>query len=105
MKFTKSALFAAIAMATLSAQAALYPELPVGLKNGTGALIDDTVYVGLGTSGNKFFALNLKEADAKWQEIAAFPGGDRNQPIFSSCKRQIICFRWFTKKMKKVNYS
>jgi N-acetylneuraminate epimerase len=100
MKFTKSALFAAIAMATFSAQAALYPELPVGLKNGTGALIDDTVYVGLGTSGNKFFALNLKEADAKWQEIAAFPGGDRNQPISAAVNGKLYVFGGLQKNEK-----
>lgn len=100
MKFTKSALFTAIAMAAFSAQAALYPELPIGIKNGTGALINDTVYVGLGTGGNKFFALNLKEAGAQWQEITSFPGGDRNQPISAAVDGKLYVFGGLQKNEK-----
>lgn len=85
MRFTfpvlRHTLFATIAMTALSAQAALYPELPVGIKNGAGALIENTVYVGLGTAGNKFFSLNLTEENAKWQELPDFPGGERMQPV------------------------
>ncbi|MCK3655546.1 N-acetylneuraminic acid mutarotase [Pasteurellaceae bacterium Macca] len=96
MKFTKSALsstlFGLIAMGAFSAQAAQYPDLPVGIKSGAGALIGDTVYVGLGTGGNKFFALNLKEMNGQWKEIAAFPGGDRSQPVAAGVDGQLYVF-------------
>lgn len=90
-----SALFAAIVMTGFSAQAAQYPDLPVGLKNGSGALIGDTVYVGLGTSGDKFYSLNLKEKEAKWQETAAFPGGTRNQPVAAGINGKLYVFGGF----------
>ncbi|HBO39078.1 MAG TPA: N-acetylneuraminic acid mutarotase, partial [Pasteurellaceae bacterium] len=96
MKFTKSALqsalFAVFTISAFSAQAALYPDLPVGIKSGTGALINDTVYVGLGTGGNKFFALNLQQEGAQWQEIAPFPGGDRNQPVSAAVDGKLYVF-------------
>ncbi|MGR6981153.1 N-acetylneuraminate epimerase [Testudinibacter sp. P27/CKL/0425] len=90
-----SALFAAIAMTGFAAQAAQYPDLPVGIKNGSGALIGDTVYVGLGTGGDKFYSLNLKEKDAKWQETAAFPGGKRNQPVAAGIDGKLYVFGGF----------
>lgn len=80
---------AALVMMAFSAQAALYPELPIGIKNGAGALIEDTVYVGLGTAGNKFFSLNLKEEGAKWQELPDFPGGERTQPVAAAVNGQL----------------
>ena len=49
MTLTKTALCAALfATVAFSANAQAYPDLPVGIKSGTGALIGDTVYVGLG---------------------------------------------------------
>ncbi|KGQ70647.1 N-acetylneuraminic acid mutarotase [Chelonobacter oris] len=90
-----SALFAAIAMSGFAAQAAQYPDLPVGIKSGAGALIGDTVYVGLGTGGDKFYSLNLKEKDAKWQETAAFPGGKRNQPVAAGIDGKLYVFGGF----------
>ena len=57
MKLTKTALCAALfATVAFSANAQVYPDLPVGIKSGTGALIGDTVYVGLGSGGNKFYS-------------------------------------------------
>ncbi|MFZ7171584.1 N-acetylneuraminate epimerase [Avibacterium volantium] len=90
-----SALFAAIAMTAFAAQASQYPDLPVGIKSGTGALIGDTVYVGLGTGGDKFYSLNLKEKDAKWQELPAFPGGKRNQPVSAGVDGKLYVFGGF----------
>ncbi|TCP94720.1 N-acetylneuraminate epimerase [Cricetibacter osteomyelitidis] len=96
MKFTKSALTFAIAAAiSFSAQASQYPDLPVAIKNGAGALVGDTVYVGLGSGGDKFYALNLKEKDAQWKEIAAFPGGNRNQPVAAGVDGKLYVFGGF----------
>lgn len=96
MKFTKTALFTAIAAMTVtSAFAAQYPDLPVGIKGGAGALIGDTVYVGLGSGGDKFYSLNLKEKDAQWKEIAAFPGGTRNQPVAAGVDGKLYVFGGF----------
>lgn len=92
MKFTKTALFTILAATAFGAQAGQYPDLPVGIKGGTGTLIGDTVYVGLGSGGDKFFSLNLKEKDAKWQELPAFPGGSRNQPVSAAVDGKLYVF-------------
>lgn len=73
----------------------IYPDLPVGIKNGAGALVGDTVYVGLGTAGDKFYSLNLKEKGAQWQELPAFPGGARNQPSAASVDGKLYVFGGF----------
>ncbi|QLB12414.1 N-acetylneuraminate epimerase [Bisgaardia hudsonensis] len=92
-----TALFAAVAMTAFAAQAGQYPDLPVGIKGGSGALIGDTVYVGLGSGGDKFFSLNLKEKDAQWQELPAFPGGPRNQPVAAGVDGKLYVFGGFQK--------
>jgi len=91
MKFYKAAFCSLLFAAAGIAQAA-YPDLPVGIKNGGGALINDTVYVGLGAGNSKFFALKLNAADAQWQEIAAFPGGERNQPVVAAVDGKLYVF-------------
>lgn len=96
----KTALFLATSLAALSVQAALYPDLPVGIKSGAGAIVGDTAYVGLGSGGDKFYALNLKEKDATWKEIAAFPGGDRNQPIAAAVDGKLYVFGGLQKNEK-----
>lgn len=84
MKFSKSILFSALVLGmAFTAQAGQYPDLPVGVKNGGGALIGDTLYVGLGSAGDKIFALDLKNSQAQWKEIV-FPGGERNQPVLNA---------------------
>lgn len=62
-----------------SAVQGTYPELPVGIKNGVGGLIGDTVYIGLGTAGQRFYALNLKRPEGGWQEVTSFPDPSRDQ--------------------------
>lgn len=96
MKFTKSLLAVSVlGLTAFAAQAAPYPDLPVGIKGGAGALIGDTVYIGLGSGGDKFYALNLKEKDAQWQEIAAFPGGMRNQATAAGVDGKLYVFGGF----------
>ena len=84
-----------------SANAQTYPDLPVGIKGGTGALIGDTVYVGLGSGGDKFYTLDLKDPSAQWKEIATFPGGERNQPVAAAVDGKLYVFGGLQKKMKK----
>ena len=97
-KTTLAALFFAATTFAVTAQAAAYPDLPVGIKSGAGALIGDTVYVGLGTGGDKFYALDLKIPHAQWKEIAAFPGGDRNQPVAAAVDGKLYVFGGLQKK-------
>ena len=102
MKLTKTALCAALfATVAFSASAQAYPDLPVGIKNGTGALIGDTVYVGLGSGGNKFYSLDLKDPAAQWKEIAAFPGGERNQPVAAAVDGKLYVFGGLQKNEKR----
>ncbi len=95
MKFTKTALFTVLAATAFAAQAGQYPDLPEGIKAGAGALIGDTVYVGLGGTGTtKFYSLNLKDPK-EWKEIAEFPGGKRNQPVAAGVNGKLYVFGGF----------
>lgn len=98
--FLHTALFSGFLAAALAAQAGQYPNLPTAIKSGGGALIGDTVYVGLGSGGDKFFALDLKAAKPEWKEIAAFPGGDRNQPVVSTVDGKLYVFGGLQKNEK-----
>ncbi|HBO37150.1 MAG TPA: N-acetylneuraminic acid mutarotase [Pasteurellaceae bacterium] len=96
MKFTKSLLAVSIfGCVAFSAQATQYPDLPIGIKGGAGALIGDTVYVGLGSGEDKFYALDLKKKGETWKEIAPFPGGKRNQPVAAAIDGKLYVFGGF----------
>ncbi|MFC0309886.1 N-acetylneuraminate epimerase [Gallibacterium trehalosifermentans] len=98
--FLHSMIVASLSVAAFAAQAGQYPDLPVGIKSGGGALIGDTVYVGLGSGADKFYALNLKSAQDGWQEIAPFPGGDRSQPVVSAVDGKLYVFGGLQKNEK-----
>lgn len=101
MTLTKTALCTALfATLVFSSNVQAYPDLPVGIKSGAGALIGDTVYVGLGSGGDKFYSLNLKDPAAQWQEIAAFPGGERNQPVAAAVEGKLYVFGGLQKNEK-----
>ncbi|RIY33595.1 N-acetylneuraminic acid mutarotase [Psittacicella melopsittaci] len=85
----KTSLVVGLAAAAGSAFANVYPNLPVAIKQGGGALINDTVYVGLGSAGDKFFALDLKNANKGWTELATFPGGSLSQPVVAAVDGKI----------------
>ncbi|WP_222985548.1 N-acetylneuraminate epimerase [Psittacicella gerlachiana] len=85
----KTSLIFGLAAAASSAFANVYPNLPVAIKQGGGALINDTVYVGLGSAGDKFYALNLKDAAKGWTEVASFPGGSLSQPVVAAVNGKI----------------
>lgn len=98
--FLHSIVLIGLSAVAVAAQAGQYPDLPVGIKGGGGALIGDTVYVGLGSGGDKFYRLNLKQPNATWQEIATFPGGDRNQPVVASVAGKLYVFGGLQKNTK-----
>ena len=81
--------FAALALA---ATGKTYPDLPVALAEGGGALIGDTAYVGLGSAGEAFFALDLKTPQAAWQALPPFPGGARSQPVVAALDGKLYVF-------------
>ncbi|MEX6212696.1 N-acetylneuraminic acid mutarotase [Providencia hangzhouensis] len=57
------------------------PALPVTLKNGTGVINQNIIYIGLGSTGNSWYKLDLNENKKKWEKIADFPGTPRDQAI------------------------
>lgn len=89
MKTLKSLL----ALAILASQSALaLPDLPEAFADGGAALIGDTVYVGLGSLKDKFYSLNLNDDKALWEEIPAFVGKDRSQPVVASVGDKLYVF-------------
>ena len=86
-------LTAALLATTASAQSTqAYPDLPVGIKNGVGAMIGHTLYVGLGTAGQKFFALDLSKPERAWVEVAAFPDAARDQAAAAAVNGKLYVF-------------
>ncbi|MFC6277004.1 N-acetylneuraminate epimerase [Psittacicella hinzii] len=85
------ATFSLLALAG-TALANQYPNLPSPVAQGGGALIGDTAYVGLGSAGKKFFALDLKAATPTWRELAEFPGEARVQPVVVAVNGKIYVF-------------
>lgn len=69
----------AIMMASFAANASVLPETPVPFKSGTGAIDNDTVYIGLGSAGTAWYKLDTQAKDKKWTALAAFLGGPRDQ--------------------------
>ncbi|EHU9079568.1 N-acetylneuraminate epimerase, partial [Escherichia coli] len=69
----------AIMMASFAANASVLPETPVPFKSGTGAIDNNTVYIGLGSAGTAWYKLDTQAKDKKWTALAAFPGGPRDQ--------------------------
>lgn len=90
MKMKLSILFAALFSTTVSF--AQLPDLPVTLKNGTGVVIGNTAYVGLGSAGNQWYSLQLNSKDATWKALATFPAGGRDQPVAAAVKGKIYVF-------------
>lgn len=72
--------------------AAEWPDLPVGLKNGITTKVGDVVYAGLGSAGTAFYALDLGNKGAGWQELAGFPGPAPSGAAFASSGDKIYVF-------------
>lgn len=71
----------AVSAISLSAAsfAATLPDTPVPFKSGAGAMIDNVIYIGLGTAGNSWYKIDLTSDKPVWQSIALFPGQPRDQ--------------------------
>lgn len=77
-------------------QTGMYPNLPQEIAGaGTGALVGDTLYVGLGSGSDMFYSLNLKDKNAKWEKVPAFPGGARNQAAAAGVDGKLYVFGGF----------
>ncbi|RND30197.1 YjhT family mutarotase, partial [Vibrio cholerae] len=70
----------------------LLPELPVGIKHGVGGIIGHKLYAGLGSSGNAFFVLDLKDMNSGWKSAADFPGIARNDSAYTVCGNKLYVF-------------
>ena len=46
-------LFVLLFISAVTVQAGAYPDFPVALKDGSGALVGETVYAGLGSAGSQ----------------------------------------------------
>ena len=61
------------------------PSLPCTLDNMTGALLENKLYVVGGNkdgkASNAFYCLDLEQLSQGWQELPAFPGVPRVQPV------------------------
>lgn len=65
------------------------PRLPQPLRQGCGARWGDTLYVGLGSAGSAWYALDLAAAQPVWQRLADFPGVAREQPLALAAQGRI----------------
>lgn len=88
----KTALTTAALLSTTALAQTSYPDLPAGIKNGVGALIGQTIYVGLGTAGQKFYALDLSKTERQWVEVAAFPDPARDQAVAAVVNGKLYVF-------------
>ena len=71
----------AIMMASFAANASVLPETPVPFKSGTGAIDNDTVYIGLGSAGTAWYKLDTQAKDKKWTALAALADQEIKQPL------------------------
>ncbi len=72
-----------VMMSSFAANASVLPETPVPFKSGTGAIDNNTVYIGLGSAGSAWYKLDTQAKDKKWTTLAEFPGGrEIRQPLF-----------------------
>ncbi len=68
---TLAALMAASSITIASQQ---WPDLPEGIKNGVGVQVGSVVYVGLGSAGDSFYALDVEAKNPQWKKLADFEG-------------------------------
>jgi len=69
-----------------------WPDLPVAIKSGIGVMVDDVIYVGLGSAGSSFFALDLKSRTPVWEEKSAFPGPVPTSAAAAASGKRIYVF-------------
>lgn len=86
------AAFILSASALASAQAEVLPEVPQPFKSGTGALLNDTIYIGLGSADKSWYRLDLNRAEKRWEPIAEFPGTARDQAVTLALNNSLYVF-------------
>ncbi len=62
-----------IIMASFATNASVLPETPVPFKSGTGAIDNDTVYIGLGSAGTAWYKLDTQAKDKKMDGVSCIP--------------------------------
>lgn len=70
----------------------IWPNLPVGIKNGIAARVGDTVYVGLGSAGADLYSLNLHNPASGWIKRAPFVGPTTNGAAVAASGDTIYVF-------------
>ncbi|MUJ65552.1 N-acetylneuraminate epimerase [Brucella abortus] len=69
-----------------------WPDLPVGIKNGAAARIGNMAYVGLGSAGTDFYALDLNNPSKGWVKRANFIGPATNGAAMAAAGGKIFAF-------------
>lgn len=72
--------------------AAVLPKLPGAFKYGTGCIIDDVIYLGLGSLGASWYKLDLTKAEPSFEELAPFAGPVREQAQAAAVNGRIYVF-------------
>ncbi|NQS96530.1 YjhT family mutarotase, partial [Yersinia enterocolitica] len=87
-----SALTLCITFSLPYANAERYPDVPVAFKYGTGARVDNNLYVGLGSAGQSWYRLDTDKASSGWQKIADYPGQPREQAVTVALSGKLYVF-------------
>ncbi|WP_434362009.1 N-acetylneuraminate epimerase [Parasalinivibrio latis] len=89
---TASGVLGAMLAASSAMAAEQWPDLPAGVKNGIGVKAGNTLYVGLGSAGQSFYALDLKNRKSGWKKMADFNGPARSGATASLSDGKIFVF-------------
>ncbi|ENY3562036.1 N-acetylneuraminate epimerase [Escherichia coli O54:H45] len=72
--------------------AEVLPKLPEPFKYGAGVLLNDTIYIGLGSMGKHWYKMNLNEQTPKWTEVSDWPDIPREQATATVVNGKIYVF-------------
>lgn len=85
-------LAASVCLSTASFAKGQWPDLPVGMKSGISAQVGSKLYVGLGSTGQDFYMLDLENVKKGWQKKADFSGPARSGATASVVGENIYVF-------------
>ncbi|WP_051540892.1 N-acetylneuraminate epimerase [Ahrensia sp. 13_GOM-1096m] len=89
---------ALISAATMSVTAStayadgVWPDLPVGFKNGIFAQDGSVAFVGLGSAGKALFSMDLAADERSWKSLSSFPGPDTSGATFAMADGKLFVF-------------
>ncbi|RTZ18029.1 YjhT family mutarotase [Vibrio aquaticus] len=69
-----------------------FSSLPSGFKNGFSSIINDVLYIGLGSLGARCYSLNLSRENATWERCIDFPYGNISNPVSAQCGNSLWLF-------------